>query len=227
MKICISRLTKTVIIAVYVCIVIILYYALFYDFNDITDTTHNGPITAFIFPIKIFLKFINQINLTPDYALKDNLESDINAFLLKIFLLLISIFSSFIVYKKNKFQGNSMLLIFSIFQGLTLSIILNLCICLNFDFDWSLWFQLEYICECVLISLFSYFVVILMSKAFISWKNYYRYNKLEIPMKKILSALNKRPIMPSLNFLIVFLLSSILGIYLIKYILSSVLKQYY
>lgn len=109
-------------------------------------------------------EFVNEFNNIPDTDTKDNIEHSFDASKFKVLLLFISVVSVSLTFGLKKGFQEKMLFIFSVFHGIVLSIILNLCILAVYEQEWCLWFFMEYTGVGIFNGILSYYTVIYLQK---------------------------------------------------------------
>jgi hypothetical protein len=121
----------------------------------------------------------------PDYQRKDEIERIIGADVLRYSGFLILVISNVLLYYKKKSYGYMILLIFSVFQGITISLLISIFIFTEFLIDWSLRYCFEYLLMGLIFGFLTFFIGILLIKIFelckivyIRNKTYFSYNNI-------------------------------------------------
>jgi|WetSurMetagenome_2_1015567.scaffolds.fasta_scaffold01760_4 hypothetical protein len=108
----------------------------------------------------------SKFDEVPDYKRKDMIEKLIGADVLSYSIFLVLVVSNMLLHYKNKNYGYLLLLIFSVFQSIAMSVLINIFLFTEFLIDWSLWFCFEYLLLGLIFGFLTFLVGISISKIF-------------------------------------------------------------
>jgi|WetSurMetagenome_2_1015567.scaffolds.fasta_scaffold236762_1 hypothetical protein len=120
---------------------------------------------------------VKAIYCVPDYESKYRVENLFDVDNIRIAIAFILVFSTAYIHRKNKYYNKNLVLFFSLYLGISISIILNSLIVLVFHHFWDFWFFIDYLFEGITFGFFSFVIVILASKLLSMLKIYYANKK--------------------------------------------------